>query len=170
MSQYLDLAKKLKALSEQGVGGEKVNALVALQKVMRKYAIDPTQLETDKKEFFLIRWDKKYYKIFVQVLASITSLDIGVKTFRRSTLKNSSKAYFELTPIQHLELIAKYDFFEKLYKEELEILYMAFIHKHHLFPISPEEGKSSDLDMDKMQRIMGMMGNLKSESFKKQIE
>ena len=50
MSKYIELAKKLKALADRGIGGEKINAEKMLNALMKKHKISIEDIEGEKQE------------------------------------------------------------------------------------------------------------------------
>src|SRR5205814_7450590 len=68
----LALAKKFKALAEQGVGGEKYNAQKKLASLMKRYNITENDIKEDVRSHVRFRVRKEQVKLFVQVSLSVT--------------------------------------------------------------------------------------------------
>lgn len=147
--EKFELIKKLKALSDRGVGGEKENATVLLNKLMKKYGISEEELQEEKKQRVYITLKNEAEKaICYQILyAYFDSATVwGHKNCR-------TKYWVELTKAQEIEF--KYmlsAYLESFYKEQ-EIFIRAFIQKNRIFPVdgpvvniedlsSEEKGKS----------------------------
>lgn len=166
MEKYLELAKKLKRLSEEGIGGEKYNAQVALERLMKLHNITPDQLENEKKDWRKFIVKKADQPLFYQTLVSITGRHI--RHFARGKI-----IHVEMTTLQFIEVQSKFDFCNKLYKEDLKIFYRAFIHKHNLFSCdppkeNPDENKK-EANQDELLRMVTMMGGMQNKKFTKQL-
>jgi len=119
----IDLAKKLKALAEQGVGGEKENASAMLQRLMDKHGITIDSISNDvkKRRWFTVKTTQ--LKFLRQVVSSVIGGDYSY--FVHPNVK--SEIAFELTDAEYIEVEAKFDFYWRKYKEDMEIFYSAFI-------------------------------------------
>lgn len=71
MSKCLDLAKKLKALADRGVGGEKINAEVKLRELMDKHGFTMLDIEGDKVDYHKFKVMPGYTKLFAQIVVTI---------------------------------------------------------------------------------------------------
>lgn len=59
MDKKKELLKKLQALAERGVGGEKETAERKLRQLMEKYGIDEMEFAEDKLEEFEFKWQRR---------------------------------------------------------------------------------------------------------------
>lgn len=76
MDRIIELAKKLKALSERGEGGEKLNADRMLRDLMEKHGISLSDIEDESTEMRLFHFKAKQHKIFIQVAAMVIGKDV----------------------------------------------------------------------------------------------
>lgn len=51
--------KKLQALAERGIGGEKIGAKAKLEELMKKYDISLADVEEDKVDYYVFSCSKK---------------------------------------------------------------------------------------------------------------
>ena len=167
-----ELVKKIKALAENGVGGEKENAQKLLGELMRKYNIKEEEIEDDViKEF-----DFKLPKIFKasalasQVLYSIVGKEVeSGKTIYQ--WKDNKKLFVRCTTAEFLEFEAKLKFYAYHFKIESERFYSAFIQANRIFP---PPGKEKDSDHDSKltaedYAMLSLASNLENHEYRLQI-
>jgi hypothetical protein len=170
-SKILDLGRKLKALAEQGVGGEKVNAEEALARLMQKHNITIEDLDGIERQEERIRYPSAGglgYKLARQIIASV----IG-SPFNKYVDKRNRLIYVKLSRAEYLEVIAKLDFFLPHYEKELETFYSAFIQVNHLYakPDGKEDDRPlSDIDLAELERLMSMMQGMRPAPFLKRLD
>lgn len=148
MDKKTELLKKLKALSERGVGGEKQNAAALLSKLMEKYGFTEDDIELDKKEDEFFPYKENTEK---RLLAQIIFMVTGKSAFGcvgTYTGRSRKKLGVNCTAAEKLEIEAAFAFYKKAFEEELEVFYAAFAHKNHLFP---ENCKVDDRSLDELQ-------------------
>jgi len=167
MKNHEDLLRKLKALAEGGVGGEKINAEALLQKLLKKYDIDPDSLNDDALNFVEFKYKKGLYQseLLLQVILSV------IPTVHRKNAKYRSYIKVEVTRSEEIEIHAKYDFYSKKLKEDLDIFASAFYHRNGLFyqGKSESKNKSEPMDHEKIQKIVKMMNGLDQHQYRVQI-
>lgn len=170
-SKILDLGRKLKALAEQGVGGEKVNAEEALARLMQKHNISIEDLDGIERQEERIRYPSAGglgHKLTRQVISSV--IGFGFKSWSD---KRNRVIYVKLSRAEYLEVIAKLDFFLPYYEKELERFYSAFIQVNHLYakPDGSEDDRPlSDIDLEELERLMAMMSGMKPAPFLKRLD
>lgn len=171
MSKELELAKKLKALADKGIGGEKINAEEMLQKLLKKHNISIEDLENDNiEEFFFVIPEKLHFKILWQITKN---LNMAIKCYGEFTKKlikdyNLAGNYsIHCTNSEYIEIEAKYSFYLELFKSESEIFFSAFIQANDLGIKSDEpRQKLTDKDM----RVIEMSAKVKKGNFSKQLD
>lgn len=168
MSKILDLAKKMKALADKGVGGEKANAVDMLEKIMEKHNLTMEDIEGEKKDHHYFKVSTKQEEIFWQVARSV----IG-KCESFINKKKPGYFIFELTALEAVELQMKYDFYWRLYEEEFEIFRAAFIQRNSIFHPDGKQIDPNDLspkEREKAMRVIEMSQKIKNEVFRKQLK
>ncbi len=78
-----------------------------------------------------------------------------------------------MTASQAIETHAKYEFYWKIYKEELEIFREAFIARNDIYDPNGKSLKSHELTKEqlaRMKRVQGMAESIKEASFRKQLK
>lgn len=166
MSKYIELAKKLKALADRGIGGEKINAEKMLNALMKKHGISMQEIEGDEIEFNEIIVSKEKQKLFHQIGYSI----FGKKYHNLDIRRNGNKKYVKCTKAQAVEYEAKLNFYWKLYKEELDIFYHAFVQRNNIFSPDSDGQELKPEDRDRMRRVMEMASTIKQQSYSKLLK
>lgn len=169
-----ELLKKLQALAERGVGGEKETAERKLKQLIKKYGIEEAELSEDKIMDFDFKyrnaWEKKllrqlFYRMFGQEYRS--------KTYIYRYGKGSRSTYgIACTRAEGLQLQIEYDFYRALFEEELELFQSAFIQKHRIFD---PNGGSDDMELtpeeiERILRMQQMMSGMQDKSLNPLIE
>ncbi len=164
--KILNLAKKLHALAERGMGGEKENAEMMLVKLAEKYNIDLKDLQSVQKQHRIFKFDENnnFHKRFVQqIIASV----IGAVDFYYAGLIHNNWAV-EISDVEFIEISEKIEFYWPAYLNDLEIFYTAFIQKNELFlktdPDSPPPAPN-DKDLEKMRKAFKLMNSMSSHIF-----
>lgn len=145
--KIIDLARKLKALSDRGIGGEKDNALSKLNLVMKKYNISLQDISGEFRKDFEFELSKDIDFLFIgQVLSSVVgrSAEYGcdLKQFKYIRKRGFISYLIEnIEPELFSEFIIKVELFWDNYKKERQIFYEAYIQANRLFVKS--SGKDS---------------------------
>jgi hypothetical protein len=169
--QILELAKKVHALATKGVGGEKENAEAFLKKLIKKHGIELTDVvEEAKKEYTFICKSIDQKKFLYQVIASVIGRDFK----SQYAVNNRRKVFIMLTVSEYIEIDTKFNYFWKLWQDELGLFYDAFVQTNSLYSkIDGKESVPKDLSPEEKQRLrrmFEMMDTIKKGSINKQIE
>lgn len=163
----MDLLKKLKALAERGVGGERENAQNLLNKLMEKYGVEEADLSDDKLEdhdfCFHNKWEEKLlcqliYKIATGRKEYTYKHGRGSKTTRGCTC----------TKAEALQIQIEYEFYLALWEEELDMFFRAFVQKHQIFDTKPGH-RVTELGEDEARRMRQMMAGMQDRTLNPMI-
>ncbi|MDD5013573.1 MAG: hypothetical protein PHW73_00540 [Atribacterota bacterium] len=171
MSKIIELAKKLKALSDRGEGGEKFNAATKLKQLMDKY--DLTLEDIEDSTVLLREFDYKrgQEQILIQSIRSVVGKKPKILSYRKGYGKQTT-FIVECTQYQFIEIKAVFNFFWPKYQADLHTFNLAFIYKNDL--LSPDSEKDSepptDEEFDKIQKVIKMMDVLDKNHYKKQLK
>ena len=81
--QIINLAKKLKALADRGIGGEQTNALDMLERFMRKHSLTFDDLSEENREQRRFRFKNRFHKqILIQSIVMVMGSGVVMKGFR----------------------------------------------------------------------------------------
>lgn len=161
MSKSIQLAKKLKALAERGVGGEKINAEKMLRDLMRKHDISDSDLSSDCRSFMTFKMKVHQRTFYIQIIIFV----MGVDTKTYSTRGSRTKVHVECTEMQYIEIAATFNYFWSEYEKDLDVFYSAWIQKNRLIP--SDGGYMSEEDVD--PKMMEMMKSIDKRSKNKLI-
>ena len=168
-TKYLELAKKIKALADQGKSGEKENAEAMLLKIMQEHNISKEELQSNTKEWvlFVVRGGKYNMKLFFQVASSVISLS----TYKQSKLKKSN-IWLEVTKLEQMEIQSKYEFYRQALADEMDTFFMGFVYNNRIFNPNAEGGKKdiTPEEREKLIRALRMTNGMKDLQFVKQIK
>lgn len=166
----LELMKKLRALAERGEGGEKENAQALLEKLMEKRHVAEADLTEQRKTLHFFTYHGKWEKqLVLQVAYKIT--DEWRKAYYLKRGKNSrSSVGLVCTEAEALQIQIASEFYSRLWAEELELFFQAFIVKHELFG-APEPGEEPEkLDAETLRRLDWMMKGMQDKDIPHLLE
>ena len=162
--------RKLKALAEQGVGGEKENAEKLLAALMKKHNISEEEIEEVQIKTYFIRYKTEWERRLLHQLAYM-HLGSGhssgcVGTYTGHMRK---KVSIKCTAAVYLEIEAEFDIYRRALEKEIEYFYYAFVSKNNLYP-PPELADDSlaDGDIKKAMKIASYSSGIdKVERYKR---
>lgn len=155
-----ELLKKLQALAERGVGGEKETAERKLRQLMEKYGIDELEFAEDKLEEFEFKYkNAQEEQLIRQLLYKMFGAEWRSKSYTYRFGKGSKSIRgVECTRAEGIQLQIEYEFYKDLWREEMALFWSAFIQKHRIFSLRPEDTGGSDEPMteERMAELMRM--------------
>lgn len=137
----LQRIKKLQALAERGVGGEKETAAKMLQRLLEKNGISTLkELEEDEVEYFLFSYKGKHeIKLLKQCMYKVLGYSDNTKYYRTTGTRQKIGIY--CTKAQRIEIELEFEFYRNVFYEELPSFMNAFIQAQGIFP--PDAPKSN---------------------------
>ncbi len=166
-----ELLQKIKQLAERGVGGEKENAEKMLKLLMKKYNISEDELNSEKIDMFEIKVKTDFEsRLLYQIRYSVCG-DLNDEKKLVYYPKNKKHLYLFSTKAEFLEIEAKFSFYREIWKNQLEILFRAFIRTERLYPSSDlvkETNEKSELTPEDYE-VIKMDSGMKKHSYCKQI-
>lgn len=129
-SKLIKKAKKLLALAKRGVGGEKDNAKVMLDKFLEEHgiSIDEIDVEANLRKFPVVSKDD--YTLLTNIILSVNPF-AGIKT-------DKGRVLVELDSEDYKEVKNKHKYFTKLWNAELDLLVLTFYTKNEKY-LRPDE-------------------------------
>jgi len=166
MSNYIDLIRKVKNLADRGVNGEKENATILLEKLMKKYGVSFDQIEVPERKLakFYLRGQKK---LFFQTVWSI------VEGWSGTYYPDKTAVWLDVTAAEKIQIEYKFDLMLKALKKEQALLLRAFIKKNELHSSARNYIKLSDLtpeEFEEYMRIEAMARGIERVNVMKQLE
>jgi len=177
MNKHIELAKKLKALADKGVGGEKVNAEKMLNDLLKKHNITIEDIEGEKTEDYFFKVKSKDAHLFTQIVKRVrydlkVYGEVPAKKIKEWGLKGN---YFTTcTAFEFIEIRTMFDHYTELYKKELDIFFGAFLQANDLLAKPPQNELKSIKDLTPEEKLRWMRqtemaSKIKSETFRKRI-
>jgi hypothetical protein len=167
-SKYIELAKKLKALSDRGVGGEKYNAEQQLKRLMNKHGLTVEDIEGEKKEFHYFKVPTDGSRLFGQVASTVLGKGFDLLRDRRK----QKYLVIETTASDAIEIESKFDFYYNAFAKELDVFYSAFLVANDLYPKNGDVIDAGDLpkeELEKIKKIQKMAAGMDAQSFFKRL-
>ena len=166
-----ELLKKLKALAERGVGGEKINAEMLLSKLMQKHNISENDIADDiQYRVPLIFKSEIEKRLGLQILCKVCNTSTIVTETRKYS---KGKFFVLLTASERLQYEFEFDFYSRAFRDDLDALFLAFVHKNNIFSQveiaragSEEAPRNVD---DSTRKAFQMMGALDRHELRKQL-
>ena len=125
--------KALKALAEQGVGGEKDGALKTYKKLLKKYEISEEEILEDRTTLHWFGYKTELEEeLLIQIFYKVT----GSPEYHSYTgdYKRRKKRGCECTEIEAAEIKMLFDFYRQELQRELEGFMIAFRQGNNLYP------------------------------------
>lgn len=167
MEKYIALAKKLKALAESGVGGEKYNAEKKLKSLMDKHGITIDDIELSSVDYHWYKVLKEKRQLFFQVVSTV--LDSGFPIYRNS----DKRGYLglKINAEDAMEIAAKFEFIELNFEREYDIFKAAFIHSYRLYPKESTKpiGTLLESELERLRKVAEMAEHITPVPFLKRI-
>lgn len=126
--------KKIQALAERGVGGEKESAQKKLKKLLKDNNMTEADLNEEKQNYYLFSYSGAPYRkrLLGQILYKVLGHKSNFKMYHSYHTRNKFGIY--CTPAQKLEIDLDYEFYSSIFETEVDLLLSAFIQKQDLFP------------------------------------
>jgi len=167
MNKKMEVLKKLRELSERGIGGEKENAEKLLKKYMKKYNISEDQILKDKERTVYITLKNEIeLRLASQILYAF---------FNKAPLYKINNArvkyYTKLTTAQEIEFRYMYSVYLEDFKKQELIFYRAFINKNRIFSkdVNSDMSKIPDEELAEIIRASKMQDGIEITQIRKSI-
>lgn len=144
----IELAKKIKALADRGIGGEKANAIELLEKFLQRNNLTIEQIEEVERSDRLFKVKKNQIRILLQIMRKVMGSEISF--YQSARYRNGLIA--ECTMLEYVEIQAMFEFYWKAYEKELDIFTSAFIYKNELYA-NDKSRALSDLSREEKERF-----------------
>jgi len=143
MSKKIELARKLHALAQRGVGGEKANAEQLLAKLLTDTGLTLEDIERTDRELVFLKSTKAQQWLMVQCVYLV----LGSKANPCGVINKRYWVCVEATNAEHLEILAAFDVYWNLYLEELEVFKLAFLSRNRVWSQDDDSSSSNKKPM-----------------------
>lgn len=170
----IELIQKLRALAENGVGGEKEGAQRKLEQLMEKYRIKESDLDDESQKDFEFKFHNDLEKrLLDQIMYKVIGKDFLYNQYHYVRGKGAkTTSGIRCTKAQGIQIGIEYEFYLDLWKEEQEFFFQCFVQKHKLFQTSKEkklEG-SQDYSKEEWMRMQAAMNTMQDKSIIQRLE
>ena len=163
MDDKSELLRKLKNLADAGVAGEQKNAQKILERLLKKYDLELSDLEdAELKEHRFQFTGKQEREILKQICFKVTDGDRRVYSYK-SGKGSRTEICCKCSDAEAIRIRFEFDFYKELWNEELHLFLTAFIAKHQLFDSKPS-GAPSKLSPEERMRIQALMQGLQTKN------
>lgn len=146
--------RSLKTLADRGMPGEKENARILLERVMKKYGITEQEIDDQAKEYHTISYTSIWERKLAHQIAHMVTGGYEVYT---SSVKNDRNVYVLCTKAEFVEIKSNYEFYKRALKKDMEIFYSAFVQRNELFPENGEIKDPDDMPPEERERTLRML-------------
>lgn len=138
--------KKLQALAERGVGGEKETAEKMLQQMLKKNGMSSLEeLENEEVEYTLFSYNGKHeIKLLKQCIYKVMTAAKKVTYYRSKGTRQKIGIY--CTKAQKIEIELEFEFYRNVFYDELNTFIDAFIQAQKIFPPDAPEDSYDELN------------------------
>jgi len=166
--EIMERIKKLQELASRGVGGEKVNARIMLERAMIKYGVTESDLSSEQKHKMFVKYSGRWQRrLLIQIFCYVLGSEAKIYTVNK--IKNT--VISEVTPSQRIEVELLFDAHKIAFKREQEILFRAYINQNNLFSQDnePIEKKYTEEEINELAKMVQMMQGIDRVHVRKQI-
>ena len=176
--EILERLRKMKALADRGVGGERENAERLLAEIAAEHGINLAELEEVKLDDFYVTLKESWkWKMLSQLCAlkrqELKMEGASLEGHRMSTWKCRGKNLYSVskcTKAEWLELMAKFEVLARAYKRQQEDFYHAFLMANDLLLEPDDEAKPlSREERSRLFRIAQMSMGIEKSQLNKQL-
>lgn len=166
--RVIELAKKIKALADRGIDGEKRNAAELLNDFLEKHGLTLDDIESETRVDTFINCQKKQRKIMAQIFWRVLGYDAKI-------YNSAGKRYgyvIECTPAEKIEIAAMFRHYWAAYERELESFQRAFIMTNNLYAQDADGRDYDDLtqqEKDEFERAQRLAQGMDKSEFFKQL-
>lgn len=181
--QIIDRIMKVKALADRGTDGERTAAQRLLEELMEKYHIDEADIDTDKKETYLIdAGDSVFTKLFHQMYRVRFGIDRPIWIVYKMPKKDkrlfaemgfgdkNANLAIECTKAEFLEVKTLFEIYRNDLKEQLDTFMYAYYHKNDLLAPADPNKESTEEEDRKALKAMFMAQGIDKKEIHKMIE
>lgn len=181
--QIIDRIMKVKALADRGTDGERTAAQRLLEELMEKYHIDEADIDTGKKETYLIdAGDSVFTKLFHQMYRVRFGIDRPIWIVDKMPKKDkrffaemgfgdkNANLAIECTKAEFLEVKTLFEIYRNDLKEQLDTFMYAYYYKNDLLAAADPNKESTEEEDIKALKAMFMAQGIDKKEIHKMIE
>lgn len=161
--RILQKIKRVQALAERGVAGERESAAATLDRLMKQYGITEADIAEERREIAWFRYKTPLEKkLLAQVIYTVTGRAARgcVGTYTNRARK---KLGVECTAAERLEIELCFEFYNAALEEEIERFYSAFLIKNDIFPPDSKAAESvptKEISRSEIMKLQALMAGM----------
>lgn len=178
---------KIRALAEQGIGGERSAAELLLNSIMKQYNISPEDLDSDVVEYRLVYiGDEEIdFRLFSQIAHKLHKGpgEVKIADIRKASKANkvaweraglgpkNSNAGIKCTKAEFIEVISTFEIYKEDIHRQEEAFYYAYLNKNELLlEPSDDQPELTEDEIKKLKAAAIMEAGIERKNIYKQIE
>lgn len=179
--ELLDKIRKIQALAERGVDGERISAEKRLVEIMEKYGISWEEIDNEEKRVIWYSAKGKDWKMLIKQLLGINKIRFAIieHTDRSKSAKKIRDYYqprraenvlMECTYSKFIEMTTEYEIFQRSFDDHYESFVYAFLDKNNLLAEADADHKLTPEEEKRYDRAIMMKRGIEKAEINKQIE
>lgn len=172
----IEKLRKIKALAENGVGGEVVAAQEALDRLLKEHGLTLEDISDEQSRYYEFKYsNEREMALMMQVLVRLFGSKSHV--FRTGRfVKKSKVVLLDMTKLEYIDFKNMWDYYRREWKKYLEKglkeMLSAYVLKFDLYDITPnpEDKPSERPDFSTIMRIRMMSEGIDADPYTKMIE
>lgn len=158
------LLKKIKALADRGIDGEKGSAEETLRRLMKKYGVTDDELDEETRTRHDFEFHGKEQETLLrQTVYKVTGGGAYSLVYTASGRKVKTKLGADCTPAEKVEIEYLFDFYKRLWEEEKAAFLSAYIQKHRIFAIR-DDIEPQEISREEAIKMAALMEGMSNES------
>jgi len=145
-----------------------LNAQAILEATMRKHGIVMADIMDERPETHTFKWHGVFgKKLLVQIIGTVC----GDQTEIFDSHKSRYALIADVTPAQSVEVELLWTAHSQQLKKEIDVLFLAYVHKQRLFPrdSKPNDAELTPEDEERLKRMSLMMLGMETLRVRRQL-
>ena len=172
----MEKLRKIKALAENGVGGEVIAAQEALDRLLKEHGLTLEDISDEQSRYYEFKYsNEREMALMMQVLVHLFGSKSHV--FRTGRFVKKGKVVFlEMTKLEYIDFKNMWEYYRREWKKYMEKglkeMLSAYVLKFNLYDITPnpEDKPSERPDFSTIMRIRMMSEGIDADPYAKMIE
>lgn len=174
--KIIEQIKKLQELAARGEYGERINARELINSLMDKYSITPDMLEVEDRRRFEFKYKYEWQWSLMDQLIALVGDDKVASYVRSKKIDGVYKRVhglrlLECTPEVWVDLISRYEIYQRSYAEHLKAFFRSFLIANDLLlPYDPNAPMPDEKEQELFDRANAMALGVDKCIIHKQLE
>lgn len=172
MTDKRERLKKVYALALAGVDGEQAASKAILEKLLKKYNLDFSDLDEDIVNGYVLEYHgEEQEQLLIQCIYKVTNKTDAYYHLKYKKSGRACRTQLKVycTKAEKAEILFLFDFYKRLWEKERDALFFAFIQKHEIFGNAGKGEHSQQLTNEELTKMFAMMNGLSDDQPLKQL-